>query len=121
MKNGISLIVLVITVAIISIITNVIIISLDKNDTIQESADATFLEDISNLREELNITIGVKILDKEIKNRNEVNATTLPEIQEYIPDFPEKYAGKFVIDNGELLVVESKLSPLEKLAIKKEK
>ena len=121
MKKGVSLLILVITVVVLAILTTAIVLNVETNNTIKNAADATLLEDIANFKEQLKMVTANKIMKKELKNLKDVNAKEFAEIQEFIPDFPVKYNGKFIIVEGELCAVKDKLVEGELKAIQDSK
>lgn len=111
MKNrkGISLIVLIITILVMIILAGVVIVNMSKDNPVKNASKSVFLQEISDLKEELKMIISKKIINKELKSPEDVNATGYTEIIKYIPDFPKKFADKFIIRKGELFVVKQNL------------
>ena len=108
-KKGISLIVLIITIIVMIILAGVVIVNMSKDNPVKNASKSVFLQEISDLKEELKMIISKKIINKELKSLEDVNATGYTEIIKYIPDFPKKFADKFVIRKGELFVVKQNL------------
>ncbi|MEG2712249.1 MAG: hypothetical protein RR988_04415, partial [Clostridia bacterium] len=57
-KNGMSLIVLVITILVMIILAGVVVVSLAKNNPIEKSKEALFKVDIIAFRDDLNLSIA---------------------------------------------------------------
>ena len=62
-KNGISLIVLVITILVMIILSGVVIVSLSKNNPIEKAKEATFKQDMASIGEELESFIVNKVAE----------------------------------------------------------
>ena len=62
-KRGISLIVLVITIIVIVILAVAVILSIANNNPIENARKAAFLNDMSALKDELNLYIQKKFVD----------------------------------------------------------
>ena len=104
-KRGISLIVLIVTIIVIIILAAVVILSVSKNNPVESAREATFKEDLRSFQDDLALSISKDYTKKAGQRDNKFNATTLEEIQKYIPSFNKKYDGKFVIVNDELKYV----------------
>lgn len=116
-KKGISLIVLVITIIVIIILAGAIILSLSNNNPISQAVKATYLSDVRNFQNELNLyktkqfaeTNGNYELAKLQADETSVtyngvidNTKTIKDIITSI-GISGKYNGKFKIVNGELV------------------
>jgi hypothetical protein len=112
-NEGISLIVLVITIIIIIILTGSVILNLTDNNPIGTANTATFKENIGEYNSELAMVLSNEYLKNNlfnplslnagVWNGNETNITGT--IKEYIKSITVEDAGKFVIQNGKLVYV----------------
>jgi type II secretory pathway pseudopilin PulG len=116
-KNGISLIVLVITIIVIIILAGAVILSLASNNPISQASKSTFLSDLGNFKTELDLYKSKQYLDNlgsydpELLQANGSSITyngvtdDTKSIEDIITtlDGNAKYAGKFEIINGSLL------------------
>ena len=66
-KKGISLIVLVITIIVIVILAVAVILSIANNNPIENAKKASFLNDMTTLKEELNLYTQKKLADSQGK------------------------------------------------------
>ena len=113
-KRGISLIVLIVTIIVIIILAAAVILTVGKNNPVESAREATFKEDVRSFQDELALSISKDYTKKAGQRDTKFNATTLEEIQSYIPSFSEKYKEKFIITEDELIYVEEKVSENEK-------
>ena len=116
-KKGISLIVLVITIIVMIILATAVIITLSSTNIITKAREAVLQTDVKNFEQELSISLADKKLADSSVSFADVNATTLEEIKEYIPDFNKKYEGKIFILNGEIVYDASVVTSDEKEAL----
>ena len=104
-KKGISLIVLIVTIIVIIILAAAVILTVGKNNPVESAREATFKEDVRSFQDDLALSISKDYTKKAGQRDNKFNATTLSEMQNYIPSFTKKYEGKFAIVNDELKYV----------------
>lgn len=86
-KNGISLIMLVITIIVIIVISTAVILTLTKNNPIDSAKEASFKADVKTISEQLNVYISKQTTDTlgKFKVRDlELNETTTPNINEIL-------------------------------------
>gem|GEM_PF-2297988 len=98
-KNGISLIVLVITIIVIIILAGSVILSLSQNNPILSAQEAAFKNDMDSLQNELNMSISSQYAQA-LGNfdLNSING----EVSTYIPSVT-KYDSTFDIVKGKLI------------------
>lgn len=117
-KNGISLIVLVVTIVVIIILASVVILNLTDNGTRESAVESVFKNDLAVFKEELFGTISDRKLEaasnglgyrvEEDVDLDYVDVSTsenVDEMKKYIPSFSEKYKAKFAINLGELVYI----------------
>ena len=112
-KKGISLIVLIITIIVIIILAAVVILTITKNNPVDSAKEATFKEDVRSFQDELAMTVAKKYTDKQGQRDEKISTSDYDKIKEYIPSFTEKYKGKFIIQDDQLVGTDS-LSEKEK-------
>lgn len=103
-KEGISLIVLIITIVVIIVLAGTIILSLTNNNPFENAKEAKFKEDLANFRDDLTLTISKEFLDT-LGDREKINATSFEDIKNYIPNFTGSYVGKIIIKEDKLAYV----------------
>ena len=122
-KKGISLIVLIVTIIVIIILAAVIILAIDKNNPVDSAKEAVFKEDIQTFRDDLALSISKDYTSQGGQRDNKFSATTLSDIQNYISSFSQKYEGKIIIENDELMykatVADKEKKWLEDLGIRR--
>jgi hypothetical protein len=115
-KQGISLIVLVITIIVIIILAGAVILSLASNNPISQASKSTFLSDLGNFKTEFDLYKSKQYLDNlgsydpELLQANGSSITyngvsdNTKSIEDIITtlDGNTKYAGKFEIKDGKL-------------------
>ena len=91
-KNGISLIVLVITIIIMIILASAIILSITSSDIVLKGKQAVLRNDLSATKERVSMLKTERMIDQE-------NATSFSSV------IPDEYKGKMIIDEftGEIL------------------
>ena len=104
-KKGISLIVLIVTIIVIIILAAAVILTVGKNNPVESAREATFKEDVRNFQDDLALSISKDYTAHAGQRDNKFSATTLSEMQKYIPSFTKKYKDKFAIVNDELKYV----------------
>ena len=112
-KKGISLIVLIVTIIVIIILAAVVILTITKNNPVDSAKEATFKEDVRSFQDELAMTVAKKYTDKQGQRDEKISTSDYDKIKEYIPSFTEKYKGKFIIQDDQLVGTDS-LSEKEK-------
>ena len=121
-KRGISLIVLIVTIIVIIILAAAVILTVGKNNSVESAREATFKEDLRSFQDDLALSISKDYTKKAGQRDTKFNATTLSEMQNYIPSFNKKYEGKFAIVNDELKYVgdeEKEITWSKDLGVKK--
>jgi len=116
-RNGISLIMLIITIAIMIILASVIILSFSNNNPIKEASKLAFMADLNSFSNELNTYNSNQIMHgprgySPVKLQADENSVTYNGIEDInktinniIPllvDMP-KYYGLFKVVNGKLI------------------
>ena len=113
-KQGISLIVLIVTIIVLIILATSIILTLSKNNPIESAREAKFKEDVRRFQDELAITIAKEYTDLIGQRNTIINESDYATIKEkYIPSFTKAYAEKLVISNDKLMFT-NKLTKLQK-------
>ena len=105
-RIGISLIVLIITIVIIIVIATAIIVTLSKTNVIDNANEATLKQDFNTLKDELNVYIADKFVEKngdfQPENLN-ADSTTNPSVYEILPSLKStKYKDNIIIVDGQL-------------------
>ena len=113
-KKGISLIVLIITIIVVIILAAVVILTITKNNPVESAKEATFKEDVKSFQDDLALTIAKKYTDKQGQRDTKISTSNYDEIKNCIPSFTEKYKGKFIIQDDQLVGTDS-LSEKEKM------
>ena len=114
-KRGISLIVLIVTIIVIIILAAVVILTISKNNPIESAREAAFKEDVRTFQDELAMYIAKDYTNKSGARDEKITETDSSKIKDYIPSFSNKYEGKFVIKNDELMYSEGKLTEKEQI------
>ena len=112
-KKGISLIVLIITIIVIIILAAVVILTITKNNPVDSAKEATFKEDVKAFQDDLALTVAKEYTDKQGQRDQKISTSDYDKITNYIPSFTEKYKGKFIIQDDQLVGTDS-LSEKEK-------
>ena len=112
-KRGISFIVLIITIIVVIILAAVVILTLSKNNPIESAKGARFKEDVRTFQDELALAVSKEYTSAGGHRDTKITTSDFNEIQGYIPSFSEKYKGKFVIQDDEL-VYTKQLNDIEK-------
>lgn len=126
-KNGISLIVLIVTIVIMAILVGVIILQVNDNNPFTETRQGIFVSNVRSYIDELNIYIAEKVTEAtfdtnkgkpdEVNNANvyidtskiaaSINAEK-DEILKYVPEFDVEIYGELIyIENGEFVYYQS--------------
>ncbi|MEG0643347.1 MAG: hypothetical protein RR489_05575, partial [Clostridia bacterium] len=103
-KNGMSLIVLVITILVMIILAGVVIVSLAKNNPIEKSKEALFKADIIAFRDELNLSIANELALTNTLVKEDIDAAG-KDMLKYIPSMTKKYIPKIQIQDGSLMYI----------------
>ena len=112
-KKGISLIVLIITIIVIIILAAVVILTITKNNPVESAKEATFKEDVKAFQDDLALTVAKEYTDKQGQRDQKISTSDIDKKTNYIPSFTEKYKGKFVLKDDQLVGTDS-LSEKEK-------
>ncbi len=112
-KNGISLIVLVITIIVIIILAGSVILSLADNNPVSTANEAKFKTNVEQYNSELGMVISSKYLLDNTFDPNSLNAGVWNgqesniegTIKEYITNITPEDGEKFVIQNGKLAYI----------------
>ena len=106
-KNGISLIVLVITIIVIIILAVAVILSIANNNPIENANKAKFQNDLKSIQEELELVKSSNYTENkgESYNNNDGSEISLNNLSA-----AQKYQGKLVVNEGELKYLASQLS-----------
>ena len=113
-KKGISLIVLIITIIVIIILAAAVILTITKNNPVDSAKEATFKEDVKAFQDDLSLTVAKEYTDMQGQRDEKISTSDYDEIKKYIPSFTEKYKGKFIIQDDQLVGTDS-LSEKEKM------
>ncbi len=111
--NGISLIVLIITVIIMIILAGAILLSLNSSIIINKAQEANFKTNMNSYNQQLNMYVSDEYLKTMVNNLEDLNAETYEEIQKIIKGITEEHAKKIRIIKGKLLYVGSDLKEIE--------
>ena len=112
-KAGISLIVLIITIIVIIILAAAVIITITKNNPVSSAKESAFKEDVRIFQDDLALTVAKEYTDKQGQRDQKISTSDYNKITNYIPSFTEKYKGKFIIKDDQLVGTDS-LSEKEK-------
>ena len=112
-KRGISLIVLIITIIVIIILAAAVILTITKNNPVSSAKESAFKEDVRTFQDDLALTVAKAYTDKQGQRDEKISTSDFNKIKEYIPSFTEKYKGKFIIQDDQLVGTDS-LSEKEK-------
>ena len=112
-KRGISLIVLIITIIVIIILAVAVILTITKNNPVSSAKESAFKEDVRTFQDDLALTVAKVYTDKQGQRDKKISASDFNKIKNYIPSFTEKYKGKFIIQDDQLVGTDS-LSEKEK-------
>ncbi|MDD2627759.1 MAG: hypothetical protein PHR25_05150 [Clostridia bacterium] len=112
-KNGISLIVLIITIVIIITLAGTIILSLKRSNTINKAQEANFKTNMNSYKQQLNMYVSDEYLKTMVHSIENLNAETYEEIQKIIKGITEEQSKKIRIIKGKLLYVGSDLKEIE--------
>ena len=112
-KRGISLIVLIVTIIVIIILAAAVILTITKNNPVSSAKESAFKEDVRIFQDDLALTVAKEYTDKQGRRDQKISTSDYDKIKEYIPSFTEKYKGKFIIQDDQLVGTDS-LSEKEK-------
>ena len=106
-KRGISLVVLVITIIVLTILAGVVIISLNNNGIIARGNEAVFKANVNSYKTELALYIADQIIADSSFSVSTFNATTstTPSITTVIPSMSAEDSAKFSVVSGELTYI----------------
>ena len=103
-KEGMSLIVLTITIIVMFILSGVIIVGLSDNNPISKANRAKFETDFANYKEELSAYL-VNRLYEDYKFNPETIEAKAEDMKKYISSMNEQYYNEFEIVKGELIYI----------------
>ena len=106
-KRGISLIVLIVTIIVIIILAAAVILTITKNNPVDSAKEATFKEDVKAFQDDLSLTVAKEYTDMQGQRDEKISTSDYDEIKKYIPSFTEKYKGKFIIQDDQLVGTDS--------------
>ena len=114
-KQGISLIVLVITIIVMIILAAAIILSLNNAGIIGNANQAVFKQNINNYLSELDLYYMDALVDNPYANTKNIKATatTSPSITDLIPSISKEDKTKFRVAGGELIYIGANRSEYE--------
>jgi len=111
-KNGISLLVLIVTIIIITILAGTVILSLAQNNPISQAGEAKFKANVASMNDELTLWLTKEYAENtDTFNISNVNANkTVGEydnlkITDIISSMGPEYESKFEIQNGKLVYI----------------
>ncbi len=108
-KNGISLIVLVITIIVIIILAVAVILSIANNNPIENANKAKFQNDLKTIQEELTLKQSSNYIDEHTgKTTNEITIEDLNSAENYVKN------NKLIVENGKLCYVTGGITDVEK-------
>ena len=105
-KKGISLIVLIVTIIVIIILAAAVILTITKNNPVDSAKEAKFKEDVKAFQDDLALTVAKEYTDKQGQRDQKISTSDYNEIKKYIPSFTEKYKGKFIIQDDQLVATD---------------
>ncbi len=117
MKKGVSLIVLVITIVVMSIIAGTVILSMKNANHIEEANLAVLLSDLKNAQLDLETNLKLIKIETPSFAPDEVVAKDA-DVQTYIPNLKKEYLGKVWISEGELFAVKGAFKEAELIELK---
>ncbi len=104
-KQGISLIVMTITIIVMVIISGAAILSLKQDNQINKAAQVVFKSDITEFKNTLSSYITSRVLEDSTFSPQYFDVTALSEIKAIIPNLPETYYDIINIENGQIVYV----------------
>ena len=108
-KNGISLIVLVITIIVIIILAVAVILSIANNNPIENANKAKFQNDLKTIQEELTLKQSSNYIDEHTgKTTNEITIEDLNSAENYVKN------NKLIVVNEKLCYVNGGVTDVEK-------
>ena len=105
-RNGISLIVLIITIIVVIVLASVVILTISKNNPLKSAKEATFKSDVRNFQDELSMYVGNQVLMDYGGTREKIETDDMPSteiMKSYIESFSSKYENKLGIYKDELV------------------
>ncbi len=102
-RKGVSLIILVITIIVMSILAGVVIYSMEKTNHIEKANSSVLITDLKAAQMELDTNLSVMQIHNKDIYFNYVNVTG-KEVLNYIPSLKKEFIGKVEIVNGEFYV-----------------
>lgn len=103
-RKGVSLIILVITIIVMSILAGVVIYSMEKTNHIEKANSSVLITDLKAAQMELDTNLSVMQIHNKDIDFNDVNVTG-KEVLNYIPSLKKEFIGKVEIVNGEFYVL----------------
>lgn len=121
-KEGISLIVLVITVIVLGILAGVVIASINETNIVEQTTNTVFKSDIQSYRELYNVYLVSYMAENNGNQPESLNvAYGDAEFTEIFGEVPEKYQTGLKVINGEFAFIttdEAKIEVLTELGVK---
>jgi len=105
MKKGISLIVLVVTIIVIIILAGTVILSLSRNNPINQSKEAAFKNNIATYKSDLELTILSQFAFMLGNNGNEFIAVDNAKVKEAINSITDNDVNNIRILNSRLIYI----------------
>ena len=92
-----------------------VILTINKNNTVDSAKEATFKEDVKSFQDDLALTVAKEYTDNQGQRDTKINAKG-EAVKDYIPSFKNKYVNKFAIVDDNLVATD-KVTENEKLWI----
>ena len=110
-KNGISLIVLIITIIVIIILTGTVVLNLSQNNPILNANEASVKSTIDAYKSDISMTLSKKYIADSAYNPNNLNAVAWDgndlnitgSVKEYIPSMTSTDGANYIIQKGKLI------------------
>ena len=84
-----------------------------SSDLVSSAKESAFKEDVRTFQDDLALTLAKAYTDKQGQRDEKISTSDFNKIKNYIPSFTEKYKGKFIIQDDQLVGTDS-LSEKEK-------
>ncbi len=102
-RTGISLITLIVTIIVIIILAGSVILTITKNNPIENAKEASFRNDVALIQEQLNLYVQNQYL----KTNQEFNKNSMDgKVSEFVPEIT-KYDDEILVEDGELIYIGS--------------
>lgn len=90
----------------IIILAAAVILTISKNNPVENAKEATFKEDVRTFQDELAMTISKEYIDLQWQRDEKITTSDFAIIKSKIPSFTEKYKDKFVIEKDKLVATD---------------